>query len=85
MRIGLDIASLTLKKLASIIVLVSGDSDFVPAARLARREGATVILDPLRQKVSPDLWEHVDNVVYGFRDLERQPGQMPSETLPPLY
>ena len=74
MRIGLDIASLTLKKLASIIVLVSGDSDFVPAARLARREGATVILDPLRQQVTPDLWEHVDDVVYGFRDVARQPG-----------
>ena len=74
MRIGLDIASLTLKKLASIIVLVSGDSDFVPAARLARREGAAVILDPLRQQVAPDLWEHVDNTYYGFSDLMRQPG-----------
>jgi uncharacterized LabA/DUF88 family protein len=28
MRIGLDIASLTLKKLSSLIVLVTGDSDF---------------------------------------------------------
>ena len=74
MRIGLDIASLTLKKLASIIVLVSGDSDFVPAARLARREGAAVILDPLRQQVAPDLWEHVDNIFYGFSELMRQPG-----------
>ena len=73
-RIGLDIATLTLKRLANIIVLVSGDSDFVPAARLARREGATVILDPLRQKVAPDLWEHVDNIVYGFRELARQHG-----------
>ena len=66
MRIGLDIASLTLKKLVSIIVLVSGDSDFVPAARLARREGVTVILDPLRQVVPPDLREHVDLLNYGF-------------------
>ena len=78
MRIGLDIASLTLKKLVNIIVLVSGDSDFVPAARLARREGATVILDPLRQQVAPDLWEHVDNVVYGFGNLMHRPGQIPS-------
>lgn len=66
MRIGLDIASLTLKKLASIIVLVSGDSDFVPTARLARREGATVILDPLQQAVPPDLAEHVDQMINGF-------------------
>ena len=66
MRIGLDIASLTLKKLVSNIVLVSGDSDFVPAARLARREGATVMLDPLRQTVASDLREHVDRIIYGF-------------------
>ena len=66
MRIGLDIASLTLKKFVSIIVLVSGDSDFVPAARLARREGVTVILDPLRQSVPPDLSEHVDQMMDGF-------------------
>ena len=66
MRIGLDIASLTLKKFVSIIVLVSGDSDFVPAARLARREGVTVFLDPLRQSVPPDLSEHVDQMMDGF-------------------
>ena len=70
MRIGLDIASLTLKKLVSTIVLVSGDSDFAPAARLARREGATVMLDPLRQTVVPDLREHVDQIVYGFYNLQ---------------
>ena len=73
MRIGLDIASLTLKKLVSIIVLVSGDSDFVPAARLARREGATVILDPLRQEVADDLWEHVDQFKHGFDSRKPQP------------
>lgn len=39
MRIGLDIASITLKRQANVIVLVSGDADFVPAAKLARREG----------------------------------------------
>ncbi|WP_204245095.1 NYN domain-containing protein [Cloacibacillus sp. An23] len=39
MRIGLDIASVTYKKQVQRIVLISGDSDFVPAAKLARREG----------------------------------------------
>ncbi|MCY3544387.1 MAG: NYN domain-containing protein [Chloroflexi bacterium] len=34
MRIGLDIASITLKRQADTIVLVSGDSDFVPAAKI---------------------------------------------------
>ena len=62
MRIGMDIATLTLKKQADIIVLVVGDSDFVPAARMARREGARIILDPLWQSVTPDLSEHVDQL-----------------------
>lgn len=35
MRIGLDIALITLKRLAEIIVLVSGDADFVPASKMA--------------------------------------------------
>ena len=32
MRIGIDIASLTLKEQANTIILVAGDSDFVPEA-----------------------------------------------------
>lgn len=47
MRIGIDIASITLKKQAGTIKLVAGDADFVPAAKLARREGVRVMLDPL--------------------------------------
>lgn len=35
MRLGVDIASIALKKQADILVLVTGDSDFVPAAKLA--------------------------------------------------
>ena len=66
MRIGIDIASITLKRQASIIVLVAGDSDFVPAIKLARREGVQVILDPLWQHVPPDLSEHIDGLRSGF-------------------
>lgn len=44
MRIGLDIAALTLKKQAQVIVLVSGDSDLVPAMKFARREGSQLVL-----------------------------------------
>ena len=66
MRIGLDIASITLKSQADIIVLVSGDADFVPAAKLARREGVQFILDPLWHEVSSDLLEHIDALRSGF-------------------
>ncbi|MFD2722216.1 NYN domain-containing protein [Ignatzschineria indica] len=47
MKIGIDISSLTLKKLVKQIILIAGDADFVPAAKLARREGIDFILDPM--------------------------------------
>ena len=62
MRIGLDIASIATKRLATQIVLIAGDSDFVPAAKFARREGVDFILDPMWQKVRPELNEHVDGL-----------------------
>lgn len=66
MRIGLDIASITLKKQADTIILISGDSDFVSAAKLARREGVEFIFDPMRQKISDDLFEHIDGLYSPF-------------------
>lgn len=66
MRIGVDIASLALKKHVDTIVLVAGDSDFVPAAKLARREGIDFILDPLWQNVNADLFEHIDGLQSGL-------------------
>ena len=71
MRIGLDIATITLKKQAETIVLVAGDSDFVPAAKLARREGLKVVLDPLWQDPSEALFEHIDGVYSGFPNPKR--------------
>lgn len=62
MRIGLDIASLAYKKLVDQIILISGDSDFVPAAKLARREGIDFILDPMWQPIRDDLKEHIDGL-----------------------
>lgn len=62
MKIGLDIASLAYKRIVDKIILVAGDSDFVPAAKLARREGIEFILDPMHANVKPDLQEHVDGL-----------------------
>jgi uncharacterized LabA/DUF88 family protein len=62
MKIGSDIASLALKKQVDQIVLISGDEDFVPAAKLARREGIDFILDPLWNPVDPHLFEHIDGL-----------------------
>lgn len=62
MRIGLDIASLSYKKQVNQIVLISGDSDFVSAAKLARREGIDFILDALHTNIKPNLFEHIDGL-----------------------
>lgn len=62
MRIGLDISSLATKHLVDQIVLIAGDSDFVPAAKMARREGIDFILDPLWQPIKPSLQEHIDGL-----------------------
>lgn len=62
MKIGLDIASMAYKKQVDQIILISGDSDFVSAAKLARREGIDFILDPLGSPIKPDLFEHIDGL-----------------------
>ncbi|MBN9384291.1 MAG: NYN domain-containing protein [Chitinophagaceae bacterium] len=62
MKIGIDIASLSLKKQVNQIVLISGDEDFVPASKLARREGVDFILDPLWNHIDPNLFEHIDGL-----------------------
>ena len=66
MRIGIDIATLALKKQVDTIVLFSGDGDFIPAAKLARIEGVRFILDIMGQKVSNNLLEHVDIITSSF-------------------
>lgn len=60
MRIGMDIAALTLKKQVQAIVLVSGDSDFIPAMKFARREGVNIFLTTLGHRVKPIMLEHSD-------------------------
>ncbi|MFR8033399.1 MAG: NYN domain-containing protein [Lachnospiraceae bacterium] len=62
MRIGVDIASVAFKKQVDRIILISGDSDFVPAAKHARREGIDFILDPMRSTIKDDLYEHIDGI-----------------------
>ena len=60
MRIGLDIASLSLKKQVDVLVLVSGDADFVPPMKFARREGLQFAVVTFGHNVHTDLLEHAD-------------------------
>ncbi|WP_369822189.1 NYN domain-containing protein [Corynebacterium sp. NML120713] len=62
MRIGLDIATLAERGTVNQIVMISGDSDFVPAAKHARRSGIDFLLDPMWAQISKSLREHVDGI-----------------------
>ena len=62
MKLGVDIATLSYQKVIDRIVLICGDSDFVPATKLARREGIDVILDPMWNYINPALHEHIDGL-----------------------
>ncbi len=63
LRIGLDIARLSLRSLVQTIVVVTGDSDFVPAFKFARREGVRVILRHMNHGVKKELRAHTDGIM----------------------
>lgn len=70
MRIGLDIAFLSSRRLVDQIVLAAGDSDFIPAAKAARREGVDFVLDSMGAPIPIDLHEHIDGLQTVLRPLE---------------
>ena len=53
---------MTLKGQVDQIILISGDADFVPAGKLARREGVDFVLDPMWSNIGIDLTEHIDGL-----------------------
>lgn len=61
-KLGIDISTLSQNKQVDKIVLIAGDSDFVPAAKLARTNGIDFVLDPLRNNIDPSLHEHIDGL-----------------------
>ncbi len=72
MKTGLDIASLSYKKQIDQIILIAGDSDFVPAAKLARREGVDFILDPMWAPIKSSLFEHIDGLMSQWGAKEKK-------------
>lgn len=73
LKIGIDIASLVLKKHVNKIVLVSGDGDFIPAAKLARREGVDFVLDHMGiTHIDNKLFEHIDGIKTTLRPYKKK-------------
>ena len=62
-KIGLDITWLASKRIVEKIILVTADSDFVPAMKFARREGVQVILVTLgHMRLKRELKVHTDEL-----------------------
>lgn len=62
-KLGMDITTLAHDKLVDKIVLIAGDSDFVPASKQARIAGIDFVLDALHNHIDPSLHEHIDGLV----------------------
>lgn len=77
LKIGIDIATMTLKGQVSTMVLVAGDGDFVPVAKMARREGIDFLLDPMWGYVQPALIEHIDGLYSVFPDPRKKASSSP--------
>jgi uncharacterized LabA/DUF88 family protein len=61
MRIGLDIAAYSANHAVDRIILVSADTDCVPALKYARKAGLqTVLIEPPGAKLAPELLSHAD-------------------------
>jgi uncharacterized LabA/DUF88 family protein len=61
MRIGLDIAAYSDNHSVERIILVSGDTDCVPALKYGRRAGLqTILVEPVGARIAPELVAHAD-------------------------
>lgn len=73
MRIGLDIASYSANRCVDRIVLVTNDTDCVPAMKFGRKAGLqTVIIELPNGRPAPELIMHAD-----YRRVVTWPGGLP--------
>ena len=84
MRIGMDMARLALRQTVRAVIVVTGDSDFVPAFKYVRREGVKVILDPMGAGGRRELREHADIVLRpARRPAKKAPTAKPATAAKP--
>lgn len=64
LKIGMDIACMAIRQTVDTIVMITGDSDLVPALKLARREGLRVYCVQFKERKLTDvLIIHSDKVL----------------------
>ena len=69
-KIGLDLAWISYNHIADRVIFVTGDSDFVPAIKTARRNGIFVYLVTLNHMVRSELPDNCDVCLRnGIRDF----------------
>lgn len=59
-KIGLDLAWISYNQIAKRVIFVTGDSDFIPAIKTARRNGIFIYLVSLNHMVRPELPDNCD-------------------------
>jgi uncharacterized LabA/DUF88 family protein len=67
--IGVDSVMPVPRGLEDRIAPVSGDSNYVPSAKLALRKGATFILNSPRPEINEDFHESADHPKQGCQGL----------------
>ncbi|MEX2384173.1 MAG: NYN domain-containing protein [Thermoanaerobaculia bacterium] len=67
LRLGLDIATISIKRIVDAIVLAVGDRDFVPVMKMARKEGVRVYLVAFDDDFIDDLRIHSDHVIEAWK------------------
>jgi uncharacterized LabA/DUF88 family protein len=62
LQMGVDLATLAYKRQVQQVVLITGDGAFSSAAELLRHEGVDVVLDPMWQTISEELFSYIDGL-----------------------
>ena len=62
LKMGMDIAYLSMKRIVDKLIIISGDSDLIPAIKFAAKEGLNVYLITLGNNVKDSLVEQVDKL-----------------------
>ncbi len=63
MRIGLDIAVLSTKRIVEKIAIITADTDFIPAMKYARKEGTIIAVVDIGSNLRSDMKHHADEII----------------------